>query len=88
MEGAEAAGAAVFEGFARAQKHVAEFVAERIRQDIETQTELLGCRSLEDVREVQSRFFRRAMEQYTAEAGRLMKLGGDVVARSMPRKGR
>jgi exonuclease VII large subunit len=88
LQGAEVAGTAVFEGFARAQKQIADFVADRIRQDIETQSELLGCRSLEDVREVQSKFFRRAMEQYSAEARRLMNLGGDVVSRAIPRKER
>ena len=85
LQGMQTAGSAVFEGFAKVQKQIADFVAERIREDIETQAELLGCRTLDDVRKVQSRFFRRAMDQYAAEAGRLMQLGSDVVARSLPR---
>jgi hypothetical protein len=86
--GADAAGAAVLEGFAKARQEVAEFVAERIRRDIETQGELLGCRSLDELRDVQSRFFRAAVDQYAAEASRLMQLGSDVVVRAMPRAGR
>jgi hypothetical protein len=68
------------------QKQITGFVAERIRQDIETQSELLACRTLDDVRQVQSRFFRRAMDQYGAEAGRIMQLGSDVVAKSLDRR--
>ena len=87
VQGARTVGSAVFEGLARAQRQVADFVADRIRQDIETQSELLACRTLDDVREVQSRFFRRAMDQYAAETGRLMQLGSEVVTRSLPRHG-
>ena len=36
----ETAGQAVFEGLTRVQHEIAEFVAERIRQDMETQQEL------------------------------------------------
>jgi hypothetical protein len=49
-------------------------VAGRIREDMETSKALLACRSLEDIGAVQSRYFRTAMEQYSAEASRLMGL--------------
>ena len=68
LAGAGDAGTAVLEGMSRVRAEVADFVAERIRQDIETQAELLGCRNLDEVREVQSRFFRTAIDQYAAEA--------------------
>jgi hypothetical protein len=85
LAGAEAAGRMVMEGLARAQKEVTDFVGERIRTDIETQRALLGCRSLEDVRDVQSRFFRTAMTQYSEEVARLMKLGSEVTQRAFDR---
>ncbi len=86
LAGAGAAGASVIEGLALAQKHVAEFVGERIRHDIAAQTALLGCRSLEDVREVQASFFQTAMTQYSEEASRLMHLGGELARRALDRR--
>jgi hypothetical protein len=81
----ESAGAAMFEGVARVQREIADFVSERIRQDMETQQELLRCKSLDEVRVLQARFFKTAMDQYSAEATRLMRLGGELMARSMDR---
>ena len=85
LEAMEVAGQAVFEGLSQAQREIADFIAERIRQDMETQQEFLRCRSLDDVRKVQTHFFQTAFEQYSAEATKLMKLGGDVAARSFER---
>jgi hypothetical protein len=75
----------MMEGLAQAQKGVTDFVGARIRNDIDTQRALLGCRSLEDVRDVQSRFFRNAMTQYSEEVARLMKLGSEVTQRAFDR---
>jgi hypothetical protein len=85
LETMEAAGQAVFDGLSQVHREITEFVAERIRQDIETQQEFLRCRSLEDVRKVQARFFQTAFDQYAAETTRLFKLGGEVAARSLER---
>ncbi len=79
------AGSTVVEGLARAQKELADFVSERLRQDIELQTALLGSRSLEEVRELQSRFFQSAMSQYTDEAKRLVQLGSTVARQAFGR---
>jgi hypothetical protein len=49
------------------------------------QSELLGCRTLEEVRAAQSRFFRTAIDQYAAEASQMMRLGTEAVSRSMSR---
>ena len=48
--------------------------------------EMTAVMTFDDVRQVQSRFFRRAMDQYGAEAGRIMQLGTDVVAKSLDRR--
>jgi hypothetical protein len=85
LAGAGAAGSMMMEGMAQAQKGVTDFVSARIRNDIDTQRALLGCRSLEDVRDVQSRFFRNAMTQYSEELARLMKLGSEVTQRALDR---
>ena len=83
IQSAERAGSTVMEGFARAQKQIADFVTERLRHDIDAQTALLRCRSLEDVHDVQQRFIKTAMDQYSAEATRMVKLSGDVASRAL-----
>jgi hypothetical protein len=78
------AGAAVAEGMARARQEATEFVTGRIRRDLEAQSELLGCRSIEDLGAVQSKFIRAAFDDYMSGAGRILNLGTEVVSRSMP----
>ena len=56
-----AAGAAMFEGLTNAQTEISDFITERIRQDVETQAEMLRCRTLDDVRDLQTRFFKTAV---------------------------
>jgi hypothetical protein len=85
VAGANAAGTAMLQGLEEARKSVSDFLADRIRQDIEVQSQLMACRTLDDLREVQTRFFRSAVDQYSAEASRMMRLGTDVVSRSIPR---
>jgi hypothetical protein len=76
----EAAGTAMFEGLTKAQKEISDFIAERIRQDVETQSALLRCRTFDDMRDVQARFLKTAMDQYAAEATRLIQIGAEMMA--------
>jgi hypothetical protein len=85
IETLESAGHAMFEGMNRVQHEIADFITERIRQDMETQQQFLRCRTLDDVRRVQTDFFKTAMDQYASEATRLLKLGSEVAAMSMER---
>ena len=78
-----AAGAAMLEGLTKAQTEISDFITQRIRQDVETQTEMLRCRTLDDVRDLQTRFFKTALDQYAGEASRLMKIGTDMMERSL-----
>ena len=78
-----AAGAAMLEGLKKAQTEISDFLTQRIRQDVETQAEMLRCRTLDDVRDLQTRFFKTALDQYAGEATRLMKIGTDMMERSL-----
>lgn len=78
-----AAGAAMLEGLTKAQTEISDFVTERIRQDVETQAEMLRCRTLDDVRDLQTRFFKTAVDQYAAEMSRLMKISTDAMQQSL-----
>lgn len=76
---------AVLEGLARTRQQVSDFVADRIRHGLSVQSELLGCRNLQEVREVQSRYLKETVERYAAEAGSMARLGSEVVAKALPR---
>ena len=83
VESIERAGATLLTSVVEMQKEIAGFVSERIRQDLETQQELLRCRTLDELREVQSRFFRTTLDQYSAEATKLMQLSTEVFTRTL-----
>ena len=83
VESVERASASMLTGVTEMQKEVAGFVSGRIRQDLETQQELLRCRTLDEVREVQSRFFRTTLDQYSAEATKLMQLSTEFFTRAL-----
>lgn len=50
------------------------FVSERLQNDLETQRAMLRCQSPADLVQLQSDFFRRAVEQYTSEAQRMFDI--------------
>jgi hypothetical protein len=81
----DSAGHAVLDGMRRTQREISAFVAERIRQDLDTQSALLRCRSLDEVRDLQVRFFRTAVEQYSSEAVQLIGIGREMAARTIER---
>ena len=82
LEAIETTGATMLENVTRAQRAIADFVSTRIREDLEAQQQLLRCKSFDEVRSVQSKFIKTAMEQYKSEAARLFKLGAATVTKS------
>lgn len=52
----------------------ARFVSARLQEDLETQMAVLNCKSPAEVVQVQSQFFQKAFEQYTAETMRMFKI--------------
>lgn len=85
IEAVEAASATVIESVTLAQRTIAEFVSTRIRADIETQQQLLRCKSFDEIRSIQSEFLKTAVEQYSDNAQRLFKLGQEIVSKSTHR---
>lgn len=59
---------------------VAQFLTERVQQDLKLQHLLLHCQDMDELRQIQSNFVRDALEQYTAETGKLVHLGQDMIA--------
>jgi hypothetical protein len=85
METMESAGQAMMQGVTKMQKEIVDFVSERIRHDMETQQALLRCKTFDEVRDVQTRFFQTAMDQYSAEAGRMMRIAAEAMQRPFDR---
>lgn len=73
------AGQAMLDGLSESQREIAEFVAARVRQDIETQQALMACRTIDDLRGVQATFLRNAVDQYCSEMTRLIDLGRETL---------
>lgn len=59
---------------------VASFVAERIKEDVKTQHEILHCKNVGDLQKIQAEFVQSAISQYQAETGKLLKMGTEAFA--------
>ena len=66
------------EGIADLSSETLSFVAERVREDVKTQQEILKCSSLTEVQAVQTAFLKRAFDQYAAESEKIMKLNSEL----------
>ncbi len=56
----------------------AGFLAGRIKEDIRTQHRLLHCKDLGEIQRIQVEFFRKALDEYQAETGKLIEMGAQV----------
>ena len=79
-------GAAAWSGAAAAgamtalAQEMTRFLTDRFAADLALQKDLLACRDLACLQEVQMRFIADAMADYLAAAGRMAQLGAGVAA--------
>lgn len=57
---------------------VISFVADRIKEDVKTQHEILHCKSVGDLQHIQSQFIQRVLDQYQTETGKLVEMGSQM----------
>ncbi len=69
-----------------ANEELKEFLSRRIKEDIRTQHEILNCKNPAALQEIQTRFIRKALEDYAAETGVMIKMGQAFV-KKMSRNG-
>ena len=50
------------------------FLTQRLTDDLETQKAMLNCKHPAEIVQLQSEFFRKSVEQYTAEAHRMFEI--------------
>ncbi|MGV6848154.1 MAG: phasin family protein [Marinibacterium sp.] len=53
---------------------VLQFLAERVKRDVEFQHRLLHCADMKEVHEIQAEFVQTAIDNYTEETGKLVEM--------------
>lgn len=79
-------GKAMAEGMSGLGSEVLKFVAERITEDVKTQHEILNCKDVAQLQHIQARFLQKAVDQYTAETGKLVKMSDELVSAALAKK--
>ncbi len=62
------------------------FLSQRLQEDIETQKAMLNCKHPAEIMEVQSEFFRTAVEQYSGEAQKLFDMMSEATQTTLKEK--
>ena len=75
-----AAGTLAVQAWADMGAEMVRFIQDRMQQDFQAQQAMLACTSLEEMREVQARFFTAAQEQYAAGAVKMLELMGKAAS--------
>lgn len=57
------------------------FVADRVKEDVKTQHEILHAKDINDVQNIQAKFIQKAVDQYSAETGKMVELGQSALAK-------
>lgn len=60
------------------------FITERVKQDLQTQQDLLQAKGIADVQKIQADFFKKATDDYTAEMTKLMEIGKTQAKHATP----
>lgn len=66
--------AAWFEALGDLSAEVVSFVADRVKEDVKVQHEIMHCKNMSDLQHIQSQFLQKAMDQYQAETGKLVEM--------------
>lgn len=76
---------ALMEGVGDVGAEIAQFVSERMTEDIRTQQDILNCTNPTDLMHIQMRFLQTAFDQYAAETGKLVSIGNAALTEALTR---
>lgn len=79
-------GAAWFENMSDIGSEMMNFMAARVKEDVKTQHEILHCKDATEMRKIQTEFIRKAVDQYTAETGKLVEMGSEFMTSAQAKK--
>jgi len=65
----------LLESAARVQKDWAEFVHQRVKEDVAVSQRLMNCQSLGDMQQIYSQYFQTAFEHYREQSERAVQRG-------------
>ncbi|EEB82490.1 phasin family protein [Roseobacter sp. GAI101] len=68
-------GTAWVEALSDMSAEMADFVAERIKEDVKVQHELLHCKNVANLQHIRGQYLQRAIDQYQAETSKLVEMG-------------
>ncbi|WP_370402487.1 phasin family protein [Sulfitobacter sp. JB4-11] len=74
-------GTAWMEAMSDMGAEMVSFVAERIKEDVKTQHEILHCKNVAELQHIQAQFIQKAMDQYHAETGKLVEMTNKAFAK-------
>ncbi len=61
------------------------FMADRIKEDVKTQHEILHAKDMTEVQTIQAQFLKDAFDQYAAETGKLVEMSHEFIAKAQAR---
>lgn len=76
-------GAAWLEAMNDIGSEVVKFVANRIQEDVKAQQRIMQCKDASELQQAQAEFLQKAIEQYTAETGKLVKMSTELFSNTM-----
>lgn len=79
-------GTAMLENMSELGSEVTQFIADRIKEDVKTQHQILHCKDAAQMRDIQTEFVRKAVEQYTAETGKLVEMSNKFMTSAIKGK--
>lgn len=62
------------------------FVADRVKEDVHTQHEILHCKNVADLQHIQAEFVQKAIDQYQAETGKLVEMSTSAFTKAQSEK--
>lgn len=77
----QTAAAKMLETLSELGSEVTTFVAHRIKDDLQTQHDLLAAKNSADFMHIQAQFVQRAINQYTEETGKMVALNSALLNR-------
>lgn len=57
------------------------FIADRVKEDVQTQHQILHAKDVTEVQNIQAKFIQKAVDQYSAETGKMVELSKSALAK-------
>lgn len=74
-------GTAWVEAMSDLGSEVLSFVADRVKEDVQTQHEVLHAKDVNELQHIQAKFIQKAVDQYKDETGKIVTLSQSALAK-------